>query len=161
MNIIEHFQRVHLSDVQASARAVESLESVPDSSRGTPEYSRGLGVMAHVHIARRVWHERLHGRVLKPADWFAPWPTATTRAEAAAVDQIWAAYLAALTESDLLREVRYETSDGSKFSSVVGDIVTNVFNHSTYHRGQIARIVTECGGTRATTDYIAFHRKPV
>jgi uncharacterized damage-inducible protein DinB len=48
-----------------------------------------------------------------------------------------------------------------QYASTIHEVLTHVFNHSTYHRGQIARIVHEQGGQRASTDFIAFSRKQV
>ncbi len=166
-SLIEHFERMQGWEAQASARSLASLDSVPQDGRTgvhADAYARGLGVMAHVQVARRVWLERLMGRPGAPGrgtpvpDWFPPWPTERTRREAASLDAEWTAYLARLTDADTQRECEYTSSEGVRFRSVVRDILAHVYNHSTYHRGQVARIVTECGGERAATDLIAFAR---
>ena len=34
------------------------------------------------------------------------------------------------------------------------DVLAHLFMHASYHRGQIARLVAECGGEVEATDYI-------
>lgn len=36
----------------------------------------------------------------------------------------------------------YSNIKGEKFTSTLDDILIHVFNHSTYHRGQVALLVT-------------------
>jgi uncharacterized damage-inducible protein DinB len=119
------------------------------------------GLIPHNIIARRTWLLRIRGTPHEnPAEWFPAWSGEQTRAQAAEVDSLWREYLASLRDEDLAKHVRYTASDGSRFVSSVGDILTHVFNHSTYHRGQVARIVHALGGQRAATDHIAFTRRP-
>ena len=40
-------------------------------------------------------------------------------------------------------------------------MILHVHNHSTYHRGQLARLVAECGGTPAITDLISLTRRRI
>jgi uncharacterized damage-inducible protein DinB len=58
----------------------------------------------------------------------------------------------------LAREIDYRNSTGTQFRNTVSDILTHVVLHGSYHRGQIARLTREAGGTPAVTDYIAFVR---
>lgn len=44
---------------------------------------------------------------------------------------------------------------------VVEDILTQLFGHSWYHRGQIALLVRACGGQPAETDFVFWTREPV
>lgn len=44
------------------------------------------------------------------------------------------------------------------FRNSVVDLLTQVFTHGQYHRGQIAKMVGRAGGTPASTDFIVYAR---
>lgn len=162
MNLIDHFRTLHAYEVWANARALASLETVPGANRGSPAYVRATQLLPHNTLARQVWLWRIQGRAYdNPKDWFPAWSFDDTRARMADVDAQWTAYLGTLTDTELARENHYSSSEGTRYVSTIHEILTHVFNHSTYHRGQIARIVHESGGRRAGTDFIAFSRKQI
>ena len=72
------------------------------------------------------------------------------------MDKAWAIYARGLTEPALDRVLAYKATEGLDRALPVRDILTHVVNHSTYHRGQIARLIAECGVKPAVTDYIHF-----
>ncbi len=157
---IARFKRQLAAESWANDLALRSLSSVPDQFRHSGAYQRAVQLLPHNQLARGLWLARLrgesHGTI---ADWFPAWTEAQTRAECARLDAAWGAYLDSLTDADLPRPCRYASTEGKAYESVVEDIIIHVFNHSTYHRGQLARLVTECGGDRAGTDYIAHSRR--
>jgi uncharacterized damage-inducible protein DinB len=53
----------------------------------------------------------------------------------------------------------YRSLKGIESTSSLRDILTHVVNHSTYHRGQIARGIKAKGGVPPVTDFIAFARE--
>jgi uncharacterized damage-inducible protein DinB len=159
VTLIQHFKTMLAYETWANKAALDSLESVPPSARQALTYERALQVMAHNQLARRAWLNRIHGKPHGVADWFPTWTVEQIAADAAALDRAWGDFLAPLSESDLDRTIDYAASDGTAYTSILRDILTHVANHSTYHRGQVARLVSEAGGRRATTDFIAMNRK--
>jgi len=161
MPLIDHFRRMHAFESWASGLAQDSLATIPPARRSDPRADRAARLLPHVQEARRTWLDRVRGEAYDPpADWFPAWSDDATRRAMAAQDQAWERLLSDLTETDLGREITYESSEGKSYASVLADILTHVFNHSTYHRGQVARIVDELGGARAVTDFIAMGRRP-
>lgn len=73
----------------------------------------------------------------------------------------WSDYLAALDETELSRVFDYRSFEGQRFRNVVEDLLTQLFGHSWYHRGQVASIVRDLGGVPAVTDYLFWVREPV
>jgi uncharacterized damage-inducible protein DinB len=61
-------------------------------------------------------------------------------------------------EFDPRRKVEYRNSGGVPFENTVSDILTQVFNHGTYHRAQIAMDLRQHGLEPVNTDYITFIR---
>lgn len=156
---IARFTKQLAAETLANDLTLKSLASVPEHGRHSGAFQRASQLLPHNQIARRVWLCRLKGEKPEmPKDWFPSWTPEETRGVCAELDAAWATYLSTITDADLARETQYTSSEGKRYTSLVEDILIHVFNHSTYHRGQIARLVTECGGERAGTDYIAFRR---
>ncbi len=158
--MIAHWQHLLAYEIWANARTLQSLRTIPAASLTTPEGNRAVGLLGHNTLARQVWLWRIHDTpYTNPSDWFPVWSFDELAAKLADVDAQWTAFLASLPEAELSRELHYNASDGTAYSSTINDVCEHVFNHSSYHRGQIARIVHLLGGTRASTDLIAFSRK--
>jgi uncharacterized damage-inducible protein DinB len=62
------------------------------------------------------------------------------------------------TLPDLDDKVAYATSQGDKYQNSYRDIFMHVINHSTYHRGQLSRIIRKEGIVPPNTDYIFYRR---
>ena len=73
----------------------------------------------------------------------------------------WSAYLGRLTDADLTRVFEYQSYEGGRFRNSVEDILTQLFGHSWYHRGQIAQLLRSLGAEPAVTDFVFWAREPV
>ena len=162
----QHFRRLFEYDTWASTRVNESLRSAKEhlehggAAAEAPALVKALQIWGHVQWARRMWLSRL-GAAEPPSMDEGMFPTrslAAALAECADVDRRWGDYLAALTPEVLASICRYTSTEGVPYETGVADILTHVVNHATYHRGQVARLVAECGGAVAVTDYVAFAR---
>jgi uncharacterized damage-inducible protein DinB len=156
---VARFRKQLDAETWANGLTLASLGTIPLGNRSGATYQRCMALMPHNQLARRVWLLRLKGETYEsPRDWFPVLSVEETEAMCHENDRAWAAYIDGLKDSALTRAIDYSASDGTGYRSVVDDVILHVFNHSTYHRGQVARLVTECGGQRASTDYIAFSR---
>jgi len=73
----------------------------------------------------------------------------------------WSGYLSRLDEAELAREFDYRSLEGRRYRNSVEDLLTQLFGHSWYHRGQIAALVRSLGGEPAVTDYLFWKRRPI
>jgi uncharacterized damage-inducible protein DinB len=64
-------------------------------------------------------------------------------------------------EYDLNKTIKCKTTRGDVFTSSVQDILFNIINHSTYHRGQIATEFRRTGIEPLLTDYVFFNMKTI
>jgi uncharacterized damage-inducible protein DinB len=153
---VSRYRRLLAYEQEANQRAIVSLESIPPTGQQHASFQRALQILPHNQLARSIWLARLEGRPYEaPKEWFPPWSLEQTRLAAEEQHREWVEYFAELSDHDLAKTVSYTSTEGQPYVRLVDDILTHVFNHSTYHRGQLARLVTECGGQRAKTDYIA------
>ena len=159
---VARYRKLLVYEAEANRRVFDSLGTVPERSRGHAAFERAMQLLPHNQLARCVWLARLEGRPYEsPKDWFPAWSMEQARMAEEEQNREWAEYLEGLTDQDLPKTISYTSSEGHPYVRMVDDILTHVFNHSTYHRGQLARLVTECGGERAKTDYIALVRTPL
>lgn len=63
-----------------------------------------------------------------------------------------------INNKDLEEVVMYHTSTGDCFYNSIEDILLHAFNHSTYHRGQIATDFKKVGVPPPISDYILYKR---
>lgn len=127
----------------------EMFVTQPDK---TSEKARRL--FSHILTAHRIWNHRIQPQEPVWGIWDmlpAPDFAATDKAN---LDHS----LYILDHDDLDRVVPYLSSQGAPFSNTIRDILFQVINHSTYHRGQIATEFKLHGLEPLATDYILFKR---
>jgi uncharacterized damage-inducible protein DinB len=148
---------IHLSLLDhvlwADARAHASILGLDPAS---PERAHATRLYAHLAAAEHVWLARLEGRA--PAH--AVWPDLSLEAATTLATESLAGLraVAAGDADGLAREVEYRNSASQAFRNTVADLLLQVALHGSYHRGQIALLTRQGGGTPAATDYIAFVR---
>lgn len=154
----DHFKSMLAAERKATVQVAQSLVSVPQAKRPDPAYAKARSIFAHTQQATYMWLSRVGGIPPRPFVMFPDWSVEQTLADAAAVHDAWEQFLKSLGGGDLGRAVGYTSTEGVAYRSTLGEILTHVFNHATYHRGQIALLVSGLGGQRAVTDFIAFTR---
>ncbi|RYG00784.1 MAG: damage-inducible protein DinB [Chitinophagaceae bacterium] len=116
---------------------------------------RTIKVFNHMLDAHQIWNNRVN-----PVDkQFGVWAThpATKWKEIIARNYEQSGYI--LNNFDLEAEVEYQNSRGDKFTNFVKDMLFQVINHSTYHRGQLASQFREVGLEPLMSEYIFFKRR--
>ncbi len=145
----------------SNAQVLASLQAVADPLRGMPQYQKAVDLLAHLVAARNMWLYRL-GSGSKPLELF---PTETSiRDLPQLLDQMqsaWRTYFESLTDTELARRFEYTSYDGPRFSNTVEEVLTQLYGHSLYHRGQIAMLLRSIGAEPAPTDFIYWTRKPL
>lgn len=152
--LADRFRRWYEYERDCNAKSLEMLESVPVESRTAGEFQKAVDRLAHMVAARRLWLHRLghlaEAPRLKPRGTnLADLPALVADTEAG-----WGAYLAGLDDEGLARVVDVEAADGRRYRWGVEEVLTQLFGHAWYHRGQIAQLVAGLGGKAVDTDYI-------
>ncbi|MDR3621785.1 MAG: DinB family protein [Paludisphaera borealis] len=146
----------------AHAKVLASLETVPEERRSDPDFRRALTIFGHVMAARRAWLGRLGTAPLFKGQLFpAEVELSQLKDDCREVEALWTEAYALLDDSALDRVVEYQSFDGNRFRNSVEEILTQLFGHSWYHRGQIAMLVRASGGQPAMTDLIYWCREPL
>lgn len=143
------------------ARTLDSLRAVSEELRESEAFRKAVYLMGHIVAARRIWLFRF-GVLQENVELF---PREVTLAELpdqiAAMETMWTQYLDQLDDAALGRVFEYQSYEGPRFRNTIDEILTQLFGHSWYHRGQIAQLVRSIGAEPAVTDFVFWSREPV
>lgn len=152
--LTDRFRRWYEYERDCNAKSLAMLESVPAARRQTPEFEKAVARMGHLVAARQRWLQRLGHWPETPS----LFPIATALADLSErvdrTEAAWSEYLSRLEEGELERTIEWTANDGRRYRWDVEGILTQVFGHAWYHRGQIAQLVAGLGGKAVDTDYI-------
>jgi len=112
---------------------------------------------SHLYVADITWLVRFSGlrpfAALKGAPFdfppsfselafgdFAEYQTLRT-----ALDAAMTAFVAELTEADVVKTLSYRNIRGEEFAKQTGGLLLHVFNHATHHRGHISMLLDQMG----------------
>ena len=166
----DRYRRWFEYEQDSHAKVLASLAAVPAELRAGGTYQQAVTLMAHIVAARLLWLFRFgaaqaRAAELRPqtvADFFpAHIALADVSARVAEMQAAWADYLAGLTDEELARVFEYQSLEGARFRNTIEDILTQLFGHSWYHRGQIALLLRSIGAQPAATDLVFWAREPV
>jgi uncharacterized damage-inducible protein DinB len=138
----------------ADAQVLTAIASIEVAR---PERAQATRLYAHIAGAEHIWLSRLEGR--RPVH--PVWPDLSLEAAAALATESLAGLRASADAPPeaLDRVVEYQTTSGQLFRNTAADILSQVALHGSYHRGQIALLVRQGGGTPVPTDYIVYARR--
>jgi uncharacterized damage-inducible protein DinB len=145
MPLISHYRQLASYDVWANREVAEALRA-----SGNPP-PQSLKWLAHIVAAEYVWLTRLRSETAP----LPVWPELSLERceeESKKLGAAWRDFLA--SDARLEQSVSYKNSKGESWTNSVADILTHVFLHSAYHRGQIAADMRQAGYTPAYTDFI-------
>jgi len=120
-----------------------------------------LKTVLHLWDAESIWWQRmkLGEKVVRPSESF----TGTMKEAANGLlqqNKQWQEWLMAAPERALQHEFMYKNSKREQFKQPVYQMLLHVFNHGTYHRGQLVTMLRQLEVKKLPqTDFIAWCRK--
>lgn len=114
-------------------------------------------LMAHIVNAHLIWVERM---LLQP-NTIGPFATQVLEDLGPMNETNFNATIAILQHKNLSEKIVYTNSQGQKFENSMHEILIHLFNHSTYHRGQINQLLVAEGLPAMISDYIFYNRSPI
>ena len=109
----------------------------------------------HLLLADRIWMARLTGTgfaVTPPLGQELYDALPELRVAREAEDARIQAFMDALTEEAVAREVTYVNSAGLRYVDPVAVVIAHMFNHQTHHRGQAHVLLNEAGARPISLD---------
>ena len=146
---IMDFISAHVSGTMAEQEIISSFPSVKKT-------------IYHIWDAEGIWLERLRG--YSPKDFQSAHFTGSFNEgieKMIANSGAFLSFLLAKDETYFLGDVSYTHTSGKFYSQQVDDVLTHVFNHSTFHRGQLVTMFRQLGFSNGIpkTDFIEFTRE--
>ena len=156
--LIARYRRWFEYEKESHAKTLASLYAVPEELRNLKEFAKAVHLVGHIIAARRMWLFRF-GVVGQNAELF---PSETKLAELPAqlseMEAMWFEFLKQLNDAELARVFEYQSYEGARFRNTIEDILTQLFGHSWYHRGQVAMLLRSIGAEPAVTDFVFWAR---
>ncbi len=135
--------------------AEKHLEEVVSSFNGIHS------TLLHIWTAESVWFQRLklQERIVIPEDHFKG-NTVELGQSLLQQSKLWADWADTASEAAIDHVFQYYNSKKEYFKQPVWQVMMHVFNHSTYHRGQLVTMFRQLGVEKIPpTDFILFSRK--
>ncbi|SEI53801.1 Uncharacterized damage-inducible protein DinB (forms a four-helix bundle) [Dyadobacter sp. SG02] len=117
-----------------------------------------LLLASHLAHAQRNWYFRVIGQQNDVPIW-TPLPPSSIASQLAENGELWLSHLNMMQEPDFHTKLAYKNMAGDPYLDNLGDVLTHLVNHSTYHRGQIIYLLRGLGVTPPGTDFILFARQ--
>ncbi len=160
MSLADRYRRWYEYEQDCNAKVLASLEAVALPLRTASGYQQALDLLAHMVAARLLWLFRLGVAAKGPDDIF---PQGVALADLALriaeVEAQWSSYLERLDDQELARRFEYRSLEGARYHNTIEDVLTQLFGHAWYHRGQIAQLIRGLGAEPATTDFVFWTRQ--
>jgi uncharacterized damage-inducible protein DinB len=120
--------------------------------------SRWLDLMSHILNVQMVWYSRITKDIYPPPVWEVVTGIEEIKKKYSSNNIILDSFISELRDEDLNISIPYKTTEGVEHQNTLREILTHLFNHSTYHRGQIVILMKEKIPTLPATDFILFAR---
>jgi uncharacterized damage-inducible protein DinB len=151
-------------NVWAHSQLLEVIHSLTEEQqRDTASSSFGSIYRTYLHMwnAESIWWQRLklQERITVPMDTFQGSMRELAH-QLLAQSRQWQEWIAGASEPMLQHVFQYQNSKKEVFKQPTWQMLLHVFNHGTYHRGQIVDLLHVQGVAKIpATDYVEFVRK--
>ncbi|MFC4263819.1 DinB family protein [Ferruginibacter yonginensis] len=148
----------------ANQRITEAINNLTDDQINTPAKSSFADIhktVLHLWAVENVWWQRL--KLIEREVWVGEdFEGSIMELTNNLLQQSkqWKEWVDVATEAALQHEFIYKNSKKDQFKQPVYEMLVHLFNHQTYHRGQLVTLMRQTGETIIpNTDLIAFLRK--
>jgi uncharacterized damage-inducible protein DinB len=159
--LLQQYASYHL---WANGLLTDVINSLPEENQiaEVPSSFRSLYLtLLHMWDAEYIWWQRmkLREKISIPSETFNG-NTKELTAHLIQQNRQWQDWIAAANEPQLQHVFSYFNSKRIQFKQPVYQALLHLFNHGTYHRGQLVNMMRQLGVTRIPqTDFIVWSRK--
>ena len=146
--MIDYLQRMFPYEAWANAQVIETLMNDDQSS---------LDLMMHIQAAKHLWLCQITG-VKRELAVFPKGNHELIKEYNERNILEFSDWLSKQTEKSLDETVSYVNAKRERFTTKISDIMLQLMNHSTYHRAQIAKNISNLGRKPNPSDYIVYNR---
>jgi uncharacterized damage-inducible protein DinB len=160
---VQYFTEIAKYNQWANQKFIDWMLVLSDGPWNQPLISSFPSIaetVLHIVGAEKVWYDRLM-KVENPV-----WLPFTFKGGKAETLDSWKhssglliEHIEHLTDENLSEMIAYKRINGEAFSQPVFEILSHVFNHSTYHRGQLVTLLRQVGFTDiSSTDLLQYYK---
>lgn len=129
----------------------EVIAVISENISGADE--KTISLINHTLNAQQVWNSRILGETPFEAWQINPFENLED------INHLnFQKSIGIVENSDLDQKIEYHNSKGKQFENTVFEMLFQMVNHSTYHRGQINSLLKQNGIRPLLTDYIFYKR---
>lgn len=147
-NAIEILEEMNAYNARVNADFVRHL------MQENPSSERIATLMSHIISAHQIWLERMTGRSMS-VKVFEIRPYSELLEQIESNKRITSEIL---SERSLSDGITYVNTKRQRFSNTIKEMFLHLFNHSSYHRGQINQLLVAEGKSAMVSDYIVYNR---
>jgi uncharacterized damage-inducible protein DinB len=117
--------------------------------------------LLHMWDAESIWWQRLKlvEHVIRPST-AADYTTNEVTAKIHQQDHDWLQWVSDATDTAIEHVFAYQNTKREQFKQPVFQMLLHLFNHNTYHRGQLVTMFRQVGAEKIpSTDFIEFSRR--
>jgi uncharacterized damage-inducible protein DinB len=160
----ETLKQLAAYNIWANQKLAEVILKLPEEKQHEEipsSFSSLYKTVLHIWNAESIWWQRmkLQERIIVPGENFKgnmqELYTALLQQ-----NQLWAEWINNASEAALTHVFQYQNSRREQFKQPVYQMLVHVFNHGTYHRGQLVNMLRQLGVEKIPqTDFIVWSRK--
>jgi uncharacterized damage-inducible protein DinB len=151
----KHFKKLNEYNDWANRMVLRAMNSANELE------PRILTLYNHILAAQKLWLGRIDGSDYSSISAWTEFGLEELDELRQASNADLTSFLDSLGNGDLQKTIQYQDTEGNPYENSLEDILTHLFNHSTYHRAQINQLLRKGGAEPAINDYIMFVRNPV
>jgi uncharacterized damage-inducible protein DinB len=159
--LLQQFAAYNLWANQKITEVILKLDENTQQQIVASSFPNLYATVLHMWDAESAWWQRikLHERILVPSENFNPSMQEVVNG-LLQQDHMWEQWINNATTPALEHVVAYQNSKREQFKQPVFQIILHVFNHCTYHRGQLVTMLRALGVDKIPPmDFVVWSRK--
>ena len=157
--LLLHYARYNQWAHQRLLELINSLTTELHHATTPSSFNSLYKTVSHIWGAESIWFARLsNGTAKAPGD---PFNGAMEKISDSlgGVDEQWVNWIREKSDRQLSEKLHYANSAGQEFYQPYDILLTHIFNHNTYHNGQLVTMLRALGVEKIpVTDFVAWSR---
>lgn len=160
----EIFVQYAAYNLWANGLLLNVVKTLSEQQRRTEvksSFSSVHNTLLHLLDAESIWWQRLklQERINRPGDGFTGDFSELSK-KLLEQNKLWVEWVNSAGEHTLQHEFIYHNQNGERFKQPVYQMLLHLFNHGTYHRGQLVNLLRQLGVEKIPqTDFIVWSRR--
>lgn len=148
---------IRILDEMNTYNARVNLDLIDHLVKEQPSEIRIAELMSHIVNAHQIWLERISGQSMS-VKVFAIRPYDDLKTQVLKNKELTSDII---DNRNLEESIHYVNTKRQRFSNTICEMFLHLFNHSSYHRGQINQLLVKEGKDAMVSDFIVYNRTEI